>query len=93
MITTSIGNSKELPNLAKTYTNEAKYSDRNDSPKFNMANLWENILNILSKNFQMSSTGKQGLCQAMKLDKIRDKIDETRVGVGWRDLHGFLKCP
>ena len=39
MITTNTGYSKKLSNLAKTYTNEAKYSGANDSPKFNIANL------------------------------------------------------
>ncbi len=37
MITTSIGHSRELSNLAKIYTDEAKYSGRNNSFTFKLA--------------------------------------------------------
>ena len=81
MTPTSTSFSKELPNLAKTYINKAKHSGQNDSSKFNTADLWKNNFNCLSKNFQISSTGKRRLCQEIKLDKTQDKIDETKVGV------------
>ena len=39
MTTTSTGHCRELPNLAKTYNNEAKHSGENDSSTFRLANL------------------------------------------------------
>ena len=37
MLNTNIGHNRELSNLAKIYTNDAKYSDRNNSFIFKLA--------------------------------------------------------
>ena len=87
MTTTSTGHGRELPNLAKTYTDKAKHSGQSDSSTFKLANLWKNALNSLLKNFRMGSTGGRGSCQAMRWMRwmgwdTQDGMDETRVGVG-----------
>ena len=87
MTTTSTGHGRELPNLAKTYNNEAKHSGENDSSTFRLANLWKNALSSLLKNFRMGSTGGRDSCQAMRWMRwmgwdIQDGMDETRAGAG-----------
>ena len=49
MTTISTGHGRELPNLAKTYTDKAKHSVQNDSSTFKLANLWKNTLSSLLK--------------------------------------------
>ena len=41
------------------------------------------------------STGGRGLCKAIRWIRwdTQDGMDEMRVGVGWRGLHRFFKCP
>ncbi|MCJ1349989.1 hypothetical protein MMC31_008232, partial [Peltigera leucophlebia] len=88
MTTTSTGYGRELLDLAKIDTDETKHSGRNDIPTFELAKLWKNALNSLSKNFRMGSTGERGSGQAMrwmrwmKWDKTQDEMDEMRAGVG-----------
>ena len=67
------GHGRELPKLAKTYTDAAKHSGQNDSS-----------MSSLLENFRMGSTGGRGSCQAMRWMRwdTQDGMDETRAGVG-----------
>ena len=87
MTTTSTGYGRELLDLAKINTDETKHSGRNDTPTFELAKLWKNALNSLSKNFRMGSTGERGSGQAMRWMRwmrwdTQDGMNETRIGVG-----------
>lgn len=66
MSITSTVHGGKLLNLAKIYTNEAKYSGRNNTSMFEPENLWKNAWNSLSKSFQMNKTSRRDSFQRTK---------------------------
>lgn len=57
------------------------------------------ILDYYSSNISINSTDINSIqvcyltrMKLMKWDKTKNKIDETKIGVGWKTLCGFFKC-